>query len=220
MLQVIATPIGNLADITLRALDALRQCDLIAAEDTRHSLRLLRHHGIEKPLVSLHEHNETRRIGELLARLGDGAVIALITDAGMPLVSDPGYRLVAACHEAGVTVTVLPGPSAVPTALAGSGLPPLPFQFRGFLPVKSGQRHHALATALASGVTTIFFESPHRLVKTLGELQTQAPSCQVCVARELTKKFEEYRRGNPGELLLHYQTKPPKGEITLLLHPG
>jgi len=218
MLQVIATPIGNLGDITLRALEALKSCDAIAAEDTRHSLRLLRHYEIQKPLISLHEHNEGRRIGELLTRLQDGATLALVTDAGMPLISDPGYRLVAACHEAEIEVTVLPGPSAVPTALAGSGLPPLPFQFRGFLPVKSGQRQKALTQAVESGMTSLFFESPHRLVKSLNVLQTVAPDCQVCVARELTKTFEEFRRGDPATLASHYENKPPKGEITLLIY--
>jgi len=217
LLSIVATPIGNLADITLRALETLRSCDAIAAEDTRHTLRLLRHYEIQKPLVSLHEHNESRRSEEIVARLEAGESIALVTDAGMPLVSDPGYRLVRSCREHGIAVTVIPGPSAVITALAGSGLPPLPFQFRGFLPVKSGQKTTALTQALGSGMTNLFFESPHRLVKTLHLLHELAPEGEVCVARELTKTFEEYRRGTPSELAAHYEAKPVKGEITLVL---
>jgi len=217
MLYVVATPIGNLGDITLRALDTLRECDLIAAEDTRYTGRLLQHYEIHKPLISLHDHNEIARTPELLERLKQGIRIALVTDAGTPILSDPGFRLVRACREAGIACTVLPGASAITAAVAGSGLPPMPFSFHGFLPVKSGRRANALATAVAADGSTVFFESPHRLVKTLAQLAADCPEARVCVARELTKHFEEYRNGSPAELFAHYSAHPPKGEITLVI---
>ncbi len=219
MLTIVPTPIGNLQDITLRALETLRQADVIAAEDTRHSGILLHHHGISKPMVSFHEHNEAFRTASLIEDIALGRSVALITDAGMPGISDPGFRLVRACRERNLPVTVLPGPSAVPTALAGSGLPSNAFYFGGFLPVKSGRRRNELERAIAREETSIYFESPHRLVKSLEVLHEIAPETSVCVARELTKKFEEYRRGQPGELLAHYQAHPPKGEITLVMSP-
>jgi 16S rRNA (cytidine1402-2'-O)-methyltransferase len=216
---VIATPIGNLQDITLRALDALRQADLIACEDTRHSARLLNHHGIERPLISLNEHNEARRIPELTARIQEGAVVALVSDAGTPTVSDPGQRLVNAVVVAGLRVESLPGPSAVLTALAGSGLPTVPFYFGGFLPHKKGQRSKELAAARERECTSAYFESPYRLVDTLEIIAQEAPEHWHVVARELTKHFEEYRRGPARELLAHFQAKTVKGEITLLVAP-
>ena len=218
-LVVIATPIGNLQDITLRALDALRQADLIACEDTRHSARLLNHHGIERPLISLNEHNEARRIPELTARIQEGAVVALVSDAGTPTVSDPGQRLVNAVVVAGLRVESLPGPSAVLTALAGSGLPTVPFYFGGFLPHKKGQRSKELAAARERECTSAYFESPYRLVDTLEIIAQEAPEHWHVVARELTKHFEEYRRGPARELLAHFQAKTVKGEITLLVAP-
>ena len=217
MLTVIPTPIGNLQDITLRALEALREADVIAAEDTRHSGILLHHHGISKPMVSFHEHNEAGKTASLVEEIAQGRKVALITDAGMPGISDPGFRLVRACRERDLPVTVLPGPSAVVTALAGSGLPSDSFYFGGFLPVKSGQRRNELEAAIAREETSIYFESPYRLAKSLGVLAEVAPDASVCVARELTKKFEEYRRGKPAELAAHYEERPPKGEITLLI---
>ena len=220
MLTLVATPLGNLQDLTFRAVEALRSADLIAAEDTRHTGHLLAGLEIRKPLLSLHDHNEVHRLPQVLERLTAGESVVLVTDAGMPCVSDPGYRVVRACLEAGLPLTVLPGPSAVLTALAGSGLPPHPFYFGGFLPVKSGRRLRELASAVERGVTHVYFESPHRLVKTLAVLDEIAPLSQVCVARELTKRFEEYRRGSPGEVLAHYQNRPPKGEITLVFHPS
>lgn len=204
-------------DITLRALEALRNADAIAAEDTRHSGMLLHHHGISKPMISFHEHNEASRTAELVEELAAGKAIALITDAGMPGISDPGFRLVRACRERGLPVTVLPGPSATVTALAGSGLPSHAFYFGGFLPVKSGQRQKELERAIQREETSIYFESPYRLLKSLLVLKEIAPGAQVCVARELTKKFEEYRKGPPAELAEHYEKRPPKGEITLLI---
>ena len=219
-LYIVGTPIGNLQDITLRALEALREADVIAAEDTRHSSILLRHHGISKPLVSFHEHNEASRSASLVDEIAAGKKIALVTDAGMPGISDPGFRLVRACRERGLEVTALPGPSAVVTALAGSGLPTHGFFFGGFLPVKSGQRLNELTRASQRGETSIYFESPHRLVKSLQVMAEIAPETQICVARELTKKFEEYRRGTGAELVRHYEAHPPKGEITLLIAPA
>ncbi len=214
----VPTPIGNMGDITLRALEVLKSADRIACEDTRHSGPLLAHHGISgKPLVSLHEHNEARRAPELATAARAGETIAVISDAGMPGISDPGYRLVQACIEAGVPFEVLPGPSSVITALIGSGFPCHAFRFGGFLSVKSGKRRTALTEALESGETGIFFESPHRLVTTLEILAEVNPTARVCVARELTKKFETYHRGTAPELLAHFQAHPPKGEIVLLV---
>ncbi len=164
---MVATPIGNLQDITLRALDRLRSADVIACEDTRHSARLLNHFQISRPLLSLNEHNEARRIPELIARIEQGGMVVLVSDAGMPTVSDPGQRLVQAVIAAGLLVEVLPGPSAVLTALAGSGLPTTPFYFGGFLPHKKGQRGKELAAAREREATSVFFESPYRLVDTL-----------------------------------------------------
>jgi 16S rRNA (cytidine1402-2'-O)-methyltransferase len=216
---IVPTPIGNLGDITLRALEILKCADRIACEDTRHSGVLLAHHGISgKPLVALHEHNEARRAPELVAAARSGETIAVISDAGMPGISDPGYRLVRACIETGTPLEVLPGPSAVITALIGSGFPCHAFRFGGFLSVKSGKRRSALSASLESGETGIFFESPYRLVSTLEILAEIDPAARVCVARELTKKFETYHRGSAAELLTHFQAHPPKGEIVLLVH--
>lgn len=216
---IIPTPIGNLGDITLRALDLLKSADRIACEDTRHSAPLLAHHGISnKPLVSLHEHNEARRAPELVQAAQAGETIAVISDAGMPGISDPGYRLVQACIAADIPLEVLPGPSAVITALIGSGFPCHAFRFGGFLSVKAGKRRSALTSALESDETGIFFESPHRLVSTLEILTAINPLARVCVARELTKKFETYHRGTAAGMLAHFQAHPPKGEIVLLVH--
>lgn len=218
---IVPTPIGNLGDITLRAIEVLRGADRIACEDTRHSLPLLAHHGISgKPLIALHEHNEARRAHELAAAAQAGETIAVISDAGMPGISDPGYRLIQACLESGTPVEVLPGPSAVITALIGSGFPCHAFRFGGFLSVKSGKRRSTLAAALESGETAIFFESPHRIASTLAILQEIDPAARVCVARELTKKFETYHRGTAAELFGHFEAHPAKGEIVLLVHPA
>ena len=217
MLTIVPTPIGNRQDITLRALEALQTADVVAAEDTRHSGMLLQHLGIKKPFVSLHEHNEAARVEELASRMASGTKIALITDAGMPGISDPGHRLIKSCIERGLPVTVLPGPSAVITALVGSGFPTDRFFFGGFLPVKSGRRANEIALAAARSETSIYFESPHRIERTLEALHVACPDRPVCVARELTKTFEEYRRGLPAEVLAHFQKHPPKGEITLVI---
>src|SRR2546423_3948246 len=181
MLYVVATPIGNLADITERALEVLRAVDLIAAEDTRHSGNLLRHFEIRKPLVSYHEHNEARRSAELTERLATGENIALITDAGMPGLSDPGARLIRECIRRELSFTIIPGPSSILTALIGSGFATERFCFRGFLPVKSGQRERELRAAAERVETTIFFESPYRLTKTLAACAAILPPRQPCL---------------------------------------
>lgn len=217
MLYVIGTPIGNLNDITLRALEALKSADVIAAEDTRHSGNLLRHFEIRKPLVSYHEHNEAMRSQELAERLAAGENVALITDAGMPGLSDPGARLIRKCIDQHLPFTILPGASAILTALVGSGFSLDRFSYRGFFPPKSGGRERELRAAAEREETSVFFESPHRLIKTLSACLAIMPDRQLCVARELTKKFEEFRRGTAAELLAHYQAHPLKGEITLVI---
>lgn len=217
MLYLIATPIGNLGDITLRALDVLKSVDLIAAEDTRHSGMLLKHFGIKKPFISYHQHNEVTRTAELAERLTRGENVALITDAGTPGLSDPGLRLMRECIRREVPFTIIPGPSSILTALLGSGFSTDKFSFRGFLPVKSGKRERELQAAADCDETVIFFESPYRLSKTLAACMQIMPGRQLCVARELTKKFEEFRRGTPSELLAYYQAHPPKGEIVLVV---
>lgn len=217
-IQLVATPIGNLGDITFRAVEAIRAADVIACEDTRHSRRLLEHLGIrDKELVALHDHNERTRSVGLVERVLAGSKLVYLSDAGTPGVSDPGYRLVNAAHAAGLQVEVLPGPSAVLTALAGSGLPSDAFYFGGFLPVKSGRRSRELAEALARRETSIFFESPHRILGTLELLKELDPDREVCVARELTKKFETYHRGPVAALFEEFTKRPAKGEITLLV---
>src|SRR5882762_9501346 len=217
MLYVVATPIGNLRDITLRALEILKDVDLVAAEDTRHSGILLKHYQIKKPFISYHEHNEAMRTAQLVERLATGENIALITDAGTPGLSDPGARLIRECIKRELPFTIIPGPSSILTALVGSGFSTERFFFGGFLPNKSGGRERELRAAAAQAETTIFFESPYRLTKTLKACIEILQDRQLCVARELTKKFEEFRRGTAAELLAHYEAKPPKGEIVLVI---
>lgn len=220
MISFVPTPIGNRGDITLRALEVLRDADIIACEDTRHSRPLLKHYEIDKPLLSLHDHNEAHRLLEIIAKAQDGNHIAIISDAGMPLISDPGYRLMQACITDDVPYTVLPGPSAVLTALAGSGFPCHAFSFDGFLPVKKGKRRKALEAAIESGKTSMFFESPHRILSTLEILTDINPDLPVCVARELSKKFETYHRDSASSLWAYFKERPAKGEIVLLLDPS
>jgi len=215
-IAVCATPIGNLDDVTLRVLAELRAADLVLAEDTRHTRGLLARHGIETRLLSYHEHNEATRVAELLPRLEAGERIALVSDAGLPGVSDPGARLVRAALDAGVPVTVLPGPSAVQTALVASGLAADRYAFVGFLPRRAGELD-ALWRALASwDGAVVAFESPQRLPRSLRSLATVEPEREVAVCRELTKRFEEVVRGTADELAGRFAT-PPKGEITLVL---
>src|SRR5712691_3199659 len=203
MLYVVSTPIGNLGDITLRALDVLKSVDVIAAEDTRHSGMLLKHFEIKKPLLSYHEHNEAMRAAQLVERLAAGEDVALITDAGTPGLSDPGARLIRECIKRELPFSVIPGPSSIATALVGSGFSAEKFFFGGFLPVKSGQRERELRAAAAREDTSIYFESPYRLTKTLKACVDITQGRQLGVARELTKKFEDFRRGRATELLAH-----------------
>ncbi|MBP9223366.1 MAG: 16S rRNA (cytidine(1402)-2'-O)-methyltransferase [Verrucomicrobiales bacterium] len=221
VVQLICTPIGNLGDITFRAVESIRAANVVACEDTRHSRGLLTHLGIhDKALVALHEHNEEKGAGDLVERALRGERIVFLSDAGTPTISDPGYRLVNACHAAGVRVEVIPGPSAVITALAGSGLPSDAFYFGGFLPVKSGRKSTEIGKALQRRETSIFFESPHRITKTLAVIAAQDPEREVCVARELTKKFETYHRGPVTQILEEFMVRQVKGEITVLIRGG
>jgi 16S rRNA (cytidine1402-2'-O)-methyltransferase len=216
MLSVCATPIGNLEDVTLRVLRELAEADLVLAEDTRVTRVLLRRHGIEARLLSYHEHNEARRVAELLPRLVAGEQIALVSDAGMPGVNDPGARLVAAALAAGVAVTVLPGPSAVETALVASGLAGARYQFLGYLP-RGASALEALWQELRSWPhPAVAFESPQRLPATLRSLAAVEPQRPAAVCRELTKRFEEVVRGTAAELAGHF-AEPPKGEIALVI---
>ena len=218
-LAVCATPIGNLDDITLRVLDELRAADIVLAEDTRHTRGLLERHEIAAPLLSYHEHNEAARVGELLPRLEAGERIALVTDAGMPLVSDPGARLVRAALDAHIPVTVLPGASAVETALVASGLGGGPYAFVGFLPRKPGELEALWRETSSWGCAVVAFESPHRVGASLRSLAAFDAGREVAVCRELTKRFEEVVRGAASELVERF-AEPPKGEVTLVVAPG
>ncbi len=213
----VGLPIGNREDITRRALAVLESVDCVCCEDTRNTGMLLAHYGIRKSLLSLHEHNESRRAPEIASRALAGESFAVVTDAGMPGVSDPGYRLIQELKARNVPFTVLPGPSAVVTALVGSGLPSDAFFFGGFLPVKSGKRAAVLQKAAEASHTSIFYESPFRIVKTIQALAEIAPDTPVCVARELTKVFETYHRGSAAALLAEFMAHPPKGEMVVLI---
>jgi 16S rRNA (cytidine1402-2'-O)-methyltransferase len=226
-LFIVGTPIGNMEDITLRALRVLQEADLIAAEDTRHTGILLARHHLKKPFVSYHEFNEARRTPELLAQLQQGRQIALVSDAGMPTLSDPGVRLIRAAIDAGIAVEVVPGVSAVTAALAGSGLAGRTrarrslgeggFLFFGFLPHKSGQRRTALTRLAPLPCALVFFESPYRLLKSLGDMRDVLGNRGVVVARELTKKFEEFLRGDIQSVLKKLENRSIKGEITVIV---
>jgi 16S rRNA (cytidine1402-2'-O)-methyltransferase len=217
-LYVVGTPIGNLEDMTLRAIRVLEQADAIACEDTRQTQKLLEHYGIRTRTVSYHEHNEIERAKELIAELEGGARIAVVTDAGMPGISDPGYRLIALAVQRNIPVIPIPGPSAFVTALAASGLPTDSFRFDGFLPSKQGQRRTALEALRQSDRTAIFYEAPHRIEEALADIvAVLGPSRQVVIAREVTKMHEEFLRGAAGDLLERVRAHPLKGEITLLI---
>ena len=213
-LVVCPTPIGNLGDVTLRVLDALRDAEVIACEDTRRTRVLLDRYEIAGALVSYHEHNESARARELVGRIERGAVVALVSDAGMPLVSDPGYALVRACLDGELPVEVLPGPSATLVALVASGLPLEPWRFVGFLPRRRSQLERLL---LSARETLVAFESPRRLTDTLGVLAKHDPQRETAVCRELTKVHEEIRRGSAAELAVHYAENPPRGEIVVVI---
>ena len=216
-LVVCPTPIGNLEDVTLRVLSALRDADVVACEDTRRTRTLLERYGVTATLKSYHEHNEEARAAELVERMRDGQTVALVSDAGMPLVSDPGYVLVRACVAAGLPVEVLPGPSAAIAALVASALPADQWRFAGFLPRKKGELRRALAEA---GGTLVAFESPRRVPATLAVLAEVDPERRVAVCRELTKVHEEVIRGTAAELAGRYAGSPPKGEVVLVLGPA
>ena len=213
-LIVCPTPIGNLEDVTLRVLAALRAADLVACEDTRHTRKLLDRYGVTAPLVSYHEHNERERAGELVGKMRKGSVVALVSDAGMPLVSDPGFILVQACIAAGLSVEVLPGPSSALAALVASGLPSERWRFVGFLPRKKGELAKAL---MGTPETLVAFESPQRLAATLALLAASDPQRPVAVCRELTKLHEEVRRGPASELAAHYEREAARGEVVLVV---
>ncbi|MDX6448688.1 MAG: rRNA (cytidine1402-2-O)-methyltransferase [Gaiellaceae bacterium] len=215
-LAVCATPIGNLDDVTLRVLRELAEADVVLCEDTRHTRGLLQRHGIDARLLSYHEHNEARRTAELIPRLEGGARVALVSDAGMPGISDPGARLVAAALEAGVPVTVLPGPSAVETALVASGLATDRYLFVGFLPRTARAREDMWAELAQLAHPVVAFESPRRLPAALASLAAALPERPVAVCRELTKRFEEVVRGSAADVAVHF-AEPPKGEITLVV---
>jgi 16S rRNA (cytidine1402-2'-O)-methyltransferase len=220
-LQVVATPIGNLADLSARAREALSSADVIAAEDTRHTRVLLRAIGIAKPLVSLHEHNESQRTPELLARLAAGETIALVSDAGTPLLSDPGLELVQRAVRAGFEVHTIPGPSAITSALAVAGLPTDRFCFEGFLPSRERERRAALAALAHERRTLVFFEAPHRILRTLADMAVEfGAERPAAVARELTKVHEAIYRGTLRELLARAQAEEnfQRGEITVVVH--
>ena len=216
-LYLVATPLGNLEDITLRALRTLKECDLVAAEDTRRTGQLLKHFAISKPLLSYFQFNEARRSEEILQRLSQGEKIALVTDAGTPGISDPGERVVKAAIAAGFRVEPVPGPTALIAALTASGLPAEEFLFIGFLPHKSGQRHKKLESLRDFHATLVLYESPYRVEKLLTELQETLPQRRVVLARELTKKFEEFLRGTPAELAAQLRGKSIKGEFVVLI---
>ena len=212
---IVATPIGTLEDITLRALRVLREADLIAAEDTRHTRKLLSHHGIHTPLTSFYQHQQFRQAPALIERVRGGATLALVTDAGTPGISDPGSWLVRQALEAGIEVVPVPGPSAVVALLSVSGLPTDSFVFEGFLPIKEGKKRRLLEELAGQERTLVFYESPHRLVKTLALMREVLGDRQAAVGRELTKLFEEVNRGTLGEVLARYEGREVRGELTI-----
>jgi 16S rRNA (cytidine1402-2'-O)-methyltransferase len=219
-LYILATPIGNARDISLRVLETLKSCDVIAAEDTRVTSKLLSIHGVSKPLIAYNDHNAPQMRPKILARLAQGELVALVSDAGTPLVSDPGYKLVREAIAAGVHIVALPGPSAVLAGLTLSGLPSDRFLFAGFLPSRSGERKSALEELKGIGATLIFFESAQRLAESLAAMAEVLGDRSAAMTRELTKLHEEVRRGSLAELAAHYEKAgAPKGEVTLLVGP-
>ena len=217
-LYIVGTPIGNLEDITFRAVRILQTVDIIAAEDTRHTGKLLQHFQVKTPQVSYHEHNRTSRIPELLEHLVNNKAIALVSDAGMPGISDPGYELVKACIQAGIPVVPIPGASAAITALSAAGLPTDRFVFEGFLPAKTQHRQEHLESLQTESRTLIFYESPHRLRDTLQDLAlVWGSDRQIVLGRELTKLYEEFWRGTIAEVIAYYTQREPQGEYTLVV---
>ncbi|HWQ88575.1 MAG TPA: 16S rRNA (cytidine(1402)-2'-O)-methyltransferase [Desulfitobacteriaceae bacterium] len=218
-LYICATPIGNLEDITLRVLNTLRQVDLIAAEDTRHSRKLLRHYGISVPLISYHQHNEKSRSQELIAKLKEGLALALITDAGMPGISDPGSELIRCCYQENIAVDVLPGPSAVLTALVLSGMADGNFAFQGFLPANTGECRRKLQEYCELPLTQIFYEAPHRLLATLQVMAEVFGDRPAAVVREITKLNQSVYRGTLSELIRQFEIMNPRGECCIITSP-
>jgi 16S rRNA (cytidine1402-2'-O)-methyltransferase len=218
-LYLVGTPIGNLEDITLRAIRILKEADQIACEDTRHTQKLLTHYDIHKPLVSYHEHNELTRAPELVVAMEQGAKIALVSDAGMPLVSDPGHRLVTLCLRHHIPVIPIPGPSALLASLSASGLPNEEFLFVGFLPARSGERRRALERLRIEDRTIILYEAPHRVAECIADAREVLGNRSACIAREVTKLHEEFLRGRLSELSTSLEERPARGEITLLIGP-
>jgi 16S rRNA (cytidine1402-2'-O)-methyltransferase len=216
-LYIVPTPIGNLEDVTFRAVRVLKEVDLIAAEDTRHSQVLLNHYGIRTPVTSYHEHNERSKARELVEQLRQGTSLALLTDAGTPMISDPGYRLVIEAIRAGVQVIPLPGPSAVTAALSAAGLPTDRFGFEGFLPAKKNERRSALEALKEDTRTLIFYEAPHRLMETLADMTEIFGNREVAIGREISKVHEEFLRGAIREILVTLEQQNVRGEITLVV---
>lgn len=216
-LYLCGTPIGNLGDMTLRVIELLKECDIIAAEDTRNTLKLLNHFDIQKTLVSYHEHNKFQKGPELIEKLKNGANIALVTDAGMPGISDPGADMVRLCQTEGIPVTAAPGPTAFSTALVLSGLDSRRFIFEGFLPTDKKERAQVLKSIEKETRTVIFYEAPHRLKTTLKELFESTGDREAACVREITKKFEEVKKGNMSELIEYYNVNEPKGEFVIVI---
>ena len=219
-LFVVATPIGNLKDITLRALEILKSVDLIAAEDTRHTKNLLTHYDIHKPLTSYFEHNQIKKTDYIINQLKQGKSIALVSDAGMPGISDPGFVVIREAIKEGIKVDAIPGPSALICGLVLSGLPTDKFVFEGFLSPKSAARRKRLTELAAESRTIVLYESPHRVLKTLKDIAEIMPSAEIACVREATKMFEETLRGKPGEILAHFEKNSPRGEFVLVLDIG
>lgn len=216
MLYIVSTPIGNLKDITLRAIETLKQVDLIAAEDTRHTKILCKEYGIDTPLTSYFEHNRFKKGAVIIKQLKEGEDVALVTDAGTPGISDPGYKLINLAKKNDIPITVVPGATALIAALSLSGYPSDRFVFEGFLPVKKGQRRKKLAAVKQEDRTVIFYESPHRILKALKDIEEVLDDRSLFVARELTKKFEEGIEGRASQLIDHFSKKKAKGEFVLL----
>ena len=219
-LYIVGTPIGNLGDITLRALETLKTANLIVAEDTRHTRKLLDRYEIRTPVISCHKFNEASRVETILGRIRGGDAVALVTDSGMPAVSDPGSRVVAACRRNGLPVTVIPGPSAVTSAIALCGFLGGGFLFEGFLSHKTGARKKRLGELAGESVPVVLFESPYRLVKLMNEIQEVLGPRPLFVGRELTKQFEECRVGTPAEILAAYRERTIKGELVVVIAPA
>ena len=221
MLFVVATPIGNLEDITFRAVRTLKECELIACEDTRHTRHLLDHYGVTTPLTSYHEHNEVEKAVELTERMRAGVKVAIVSDAGTPLISDPGYRLIQSALKAGFVVVPIPGACAAVTALSAAGLPTDAFRFCGFLPARQGRRREFLGSLKHDDATLIFYEAPHRILDALEDIEFALPGRPLALARELTKLHEEFLRGTPGELRSILEKRESvRGEFTVLIGKG